>query len=755
MLISLRPLLLSSVLLLSFGLAGVASGDDGDPSERVLRLNHATGDVSYSPAGEDEWTRAPRNRPLVRGDRLWTDHDTHAELQVGSATIRLGESTSFEILDLDDRIAQVQVTQGTISLRVPRLERGEIYELATPTLAFAIDRPGRYRIDVDPHDDRTTIVVWEGAGEAYGANRTFEVGAGETVRFFGADLRDYEVHGLPRADAFDRYDLERNQRLDRSLSLRYVGPDLVGYADLDDYGSWRPVRDHGAVWFPSRVDAGWAPYRDGHWVWQEPWGWTWVDDAPWGFAPSHYGRWIHLSGNWGWVPGPRHERPVYAPALVAFVGGSGWSLSLNLGGGTPIGWFPLGPREVYVPSYRASRDYFARINVTNTVINQTTINNTYIHYVGDTINVTQVNYVNRSVEGAVTAVPNEVFVNARPVRQAAIRVDHKALARGEVTRLAPIAPSARSVRGAEVAAKSRPPREVLERPVLARHAPPPRPRPFTARERQLQQRPGRPSAIHDLAPAAERDDKRPHGRQNVRVIDRQGNAEPLRKAGSRGGDEGRTPGKEPSAQPRPLERSPAPANRSEGRLDDRRRVADPHGDGARTEQRGREPQEAEGQRQDQQRLQQRPAAVEQQPAAGRADRQRQETPRQPESPSDVPQGADRQRQDKSQPAAQRTRQVETNERVDPRHLGEQRQQIEARQQRQDPEQSRRGLPPGSNRVVDPDAPAQDPEQTKTEAIDPDAREPGPADAADAAERRRRRAPVPDPALPDDPRWMGH
>jgi len=35
----------------------------------------------------------------------------------------------------------------------------------------------------------------------------------------------------------------------------------------------------------------WAPYREGHWAWIEPWGWTWVDDASFGFVTSHYGRW--------------------------------------------------------------------------------------------------------------------------------------------------------------------------------------------------------------------------------------------------------------------------------------------------------------------------------------------------------------------------------------------------------------------------------------------------------------------------------
>ncbi len=72
----------------------------------------------------------------------------------------------------------------------------------------------------------------------------------------------------------------------------------------------------------AEVPAGWAPYRNGHWAWIDPWGWTWVDDAPWGFAPFHYGRWTVVDDRWGWVPGPVRQRAVYAPALVAFIGGA-------------------------------------------------------------------------------------------------------------------------------------------------------------------------------------------------------------------------------------------------------------------------------------------------------------------------------------------------------------------------------------------------------------------------------------------------
>ena len=169
--------------------------------------------------------------------------------------------------------------------------------------------------------------------------------------------------------------------------------------------------DYGPVWVPTGVAVGWAPYRFGHWVWIAPWGWTWVEDEPWGFAPFHYGRWVSVGGVWGWVPGPVAVRPVYAPALVAWVGGTpGFSFSVSIGAGGGIGWFPLGPREVFVPGYRVSDAYVTRVNVTNTVVERTTVINVYHN------NVTNITYVNQRVNGGVTVVSHDTFVNARPVR---------------------------------------------------------------------------------------------------------------------------------------------------------------------------------------------------------------------------------------------------------------------------------------------------------------------------------------------------
>jgi hypothetical protein len=512
-----------------------------DPPGRVARLSNMYGSVSYSPGGEDAWSGALRNRPVIRGDRLWTDRDGRAELQFGGGTMRMSHDTSFEILELDDRTMQMQVSQGTVDLRLRRVSTGHAYEIDTPTLAFVATRRGRYRVEVDPDGQSTTVVVFEGEGTAFGDDAHFPLHGGDAVVFYDADLRDYEQIDVPRLDAFDRYVNDRDRRWERSVSARYVGADVIGYADLDDYGDWGTHDDYGAVWYPRRVGAGWAPYREGHWAWQEPWGWTWVDDQPWGFAPSHYGRWAFISSRWGWIPGPRNQRAVYAPALVAFIGGR--NFSIGVGGGSPIGWFPLGPREVYVPPYRASEAYFTRVNVTNTVVNVTTITNVYNNYASGATSLAPIVYANRSIPGALTAVPVDAFVNARSVQQAAIRIDGATSARGELLRRAAFAPSARSVTGAAPAATGRPAQQVSERRVVARLAPPPELAPFAERQRDLRRNPGQ---------AAQRALTR--GRDAVHVVGAQTGAVNVRETvtersarGERGVPQGRALEREPDA----------------------------------------------------------------------------------------------------------------------------------------------------------------------------------------------------------------
>jgi len=458
-----------------------------DPPARVARLGYAAGAVSFSAAGENEWVQARLNRPLARGDRLWTDADGRAEVQAGGAMVRMGADTSLTLINLDDRIAQLQLTQGTLHVTVRYLERSQVVEVNTPQLAFTLRRPGRYRISVNPEGDATDIVVRKGQGEAYGTGSAYLVDARQPYRFRGTGLRDYQYLNAPVPDAFERWAGQRDRRLNNSKSARYVSRDVVGYQDLDANGSWRNDPAHGNVWIPNRMPTGWTPYRDGHWAWIDPWGWSWVDDAPWGYAVSHYGRWANMGGTWGWVPGPVRAPAVYAPAQVAFVGGDNFRLNVASALVGAVAWFALAPREVYSPPYQASREYMDRINRSNTVINNTTVTNT-------TTNVTNINtvvYANQSIPGAVVAVPATVFVQSQPVARASVPVSREQLANQPVSDRAAVVPIQRSVHGAAGAA-SKPSTRALEREVVARTAPPPAHVGFAAQLAQLAQQPGKP-----------------------------------------------------------------------------------------------------------------------------------------------------------------------------------------------------------------------------------------------------------------------
>jgi hypothetical protein len=72
-----------------------------------------------------------------------------------------------------------------------------------------------------------------------------------------------------------------------------------------------------------------------------------------------------IGENWGWVPGAFEPSPVYAPALVAFLGGSGVGLFAPGAVGPQVGWIPLGPGEAYWPSYTADPSYIRRLNQAN------------------------------------------------------------------------------------------------------------------------------------------------------------------------------------------------------------------------------------------------------------------------------------------------------------------------------------------------------------------------------------------------------
>src|SRR5258706_3251784 len=484
-----------------------------DPPGRVARMNLAQGSVSFQPGGEGDWVDAVPNRPMTTGDNLWTDRNPRAELHVGSTAIRLSGETSLTFLDLDDHATQLRLAQGSLVLNVRHLDDDDTVEVDTPNLSFQVQHNGEYRIDVDPDGRATVVDVFHGRGEALGGGHNYTIVANQHATFRGGATGDqndgpldYEIDRLPSNDEFDNWCLDRDRREDRSESASYVSREMTGYEDLDDYGRWDYDATYGHVWVPTRVDAGWAPYREGHWAFVAPWGWTWVDDAPWGFAPFHYGRWCRVRETWAWIPGPVLVRPVYAPALVAFVGGGGFHVSVGFGGGGGVAWFPLGPGEVFVPASHVSHNYVNQVNVTNTVVNVTKVTNVYnttvIHNNTTVVNnnVTRIVYVNQRAPNAVTAVSRDTFVNARPVARNVVQVSQRDIEQAPVTRVTGVEPVQTSVLGSGRVTRFAPPAAVATRQVVAQRPPAPPTVPFAQRRDPLVAQPTRPMPPHQLPP---------------------------------------------------------------------------------------------------------------------------------------------------------------------------------------------------------------------------------------------------------------
>ena len=390
-----------------------ATASEIDPPGRVGRISEMTGQVwLYSPSA-GEWLEAVRNRPITGGDRLATEGAARAELRIGSTTVRLDSGTELEVLRIDDSRIELQLHNGSMTAHLRNREAVEEFEVRTEEGRFRAQRPGRYRID--RIDDTSHLTVNNGSALYEGPGSALTVNSGQRAEFWidRANVAQYTLTE-PKRDAFAAWNGVRDRSDDRNASTRYVSPEMTGVEDLDRHGRWEQSDEYGALWIPRGVAVGWAPYSTGHWVWISPWGWTWVDDAPWGFAPFHYGRWVYYRSNWCWTPGTRVYRPVYAPALVAWVGGPRVSVSVSIGGPV-VGWFPLAPREAYVPSYRVSPRYAREVNYSHAP----QIASVTQHIGNPQAAPEPRDFSNRKFAHAVTVVPSSVFTQRQPVGPAA------------------------------------------------------------------------------------------------------------------------------------------------------------------------------------------------------------------------------------------------------------------------------------------------------------------------------------------------
>ncbi len=365
--------------LVGTGAAAQMADAATDPPARVGTLTYLSGPVQLIDMRDGSSQQATLNWPITSDLRLSTGRLGRAEVRIGSLALRADDETDVEFTRVDDEAIQFTVLRGSIALNVANRDLVRQLDLLTPRERIVIEDIGRYRIDVDRAPAATSVTAFGGQARILAGRLIFTVAAGQRGDVEAAPVTSFRL-STPAPDTFDDWVASRERYDSAPRSAQYVSPEMTGMDALDHYGTWDTVDAYGPVWFPSDVPAGWAPYRYGRWAYVAPWGWTWIDEAPWGFAPFHYGRWMIVRGVWGWVPGVYTRHPVYAPALVAWIGTPGVGVSIGIG--APIGWFPLGPHEVFIPPYRCTRHYVNFVNSPNVVnITNITVINPPGHFV--------------------------------------------------------------------------------------------------------------------------------------------------------------------------------------------------------------------------------------------------------------------------------------------------------------------------------------------------------------------------------------
>ena len=419
-----RSLLLPGMAMAVMTVMQAHGQQAGDPPAEVARVSVLLGNVSVEPASVDQFSAAIVNDALTTGDRLYTDVGANVELGTGQVAVRLGQQTDLTITAMTDALQQFGLAQGSVHLRSFALTPGTAVELDTPNVAVTVLQPGDVRVDVDPDGGATTVELLSGQVQVDGNGFQQVLQEGQRMRLEGSNPISMQAMDAAVPDGLDRFSNDRDAAYQTGVQGEdtYVNPATIGAEDLNGNGDWETDPDVGAVWYPTGVAVGWVPYSCGNWTWIAPWGWTWVGCEPWGFAPFHYGRWEHRGNRWGWIPGAPVVRPIYSPAMVAFVGGPGVTA-----------WFALGPHDTYVPWYHASPLYQNRVNVSNqydrnvgevrAIYNQPTLAGVYA-------SGAEHGYVNRPL--ATVAVTQASFAAGRPVSGPGARVSAEVVANAPV-----------------------------------------------------------------------------------------------------------------------------------------------------------------------------------------------------------------------------------------------------------------------------------------------------------------------------------
>ena len=473
---TMRNALKTFLLLAAFGVLVPGGSQAADSPEGDLtaightpaRLSLADGRVSFWRPGAPDWAQAAVNTPVAPGDQLATGSPGSLELQIGPrGFIRAGGDSYLGLSSHEPDFLQIKLTAGTAFVDLRGLDPGETVEVDTPNAAISIGQVGYYRIEVT--GERTAIIARRGgrATVTPASGGTVDLMPSEEVVVEGLAAPQLASYAAPPRDVWDRWNYARTDALLHATSARYVSPGTYGVDELDRYGTWRTVPEYGAIWVPTSVPADWVPYSSGSWIADPVYGWTWVSSMPWGWAPFHYGRWVHAGGYWAWAPGPVVTQPVYAPALVAFLGTPG--IGVSVGAGQPlVGWVALGWGEPCLPWWGPASfvhrpwwgGWAGPHVVNNVVVTQATV----VHE--QQISV----YRNAAVQNAVVAVDHQHFGRGPITDVRARQVDVRSLQ--PLRAGVPVQPTAASLVPSRTRG-GRPPDELLRRPVIATRAPQP------------------------------------------------------------------------------------------------------------------------------------------------------------------------------------------------------------------------------------------------------------------------------------------
>jgi hypothetical protein len=421
---------LAKSLLLLILLLAVPALAQVEPPARVGRVSLVSGTLAFFGPGDSDWSAAKVNLPVAARAWLATDLHSRAELRIGTDSIDLSNATQLNFAELRDKVMQIALAQGRINLHLRRLKQDETVEIDVGRGGVWLLRPGVYDVDIGGPDQPTRVAVFEGSARFVGGGIDTLVNAGDVLVLTGSDTLSAAVERAA-PDEFVRWCRSHDYDEKRLAAAHHVSPAMTGFEELDSYGEWATIPTYGEVWFPTSAPRDWAPYREGRWVWVEPWGWNWVDDEPWGFAPGHYGRWARVDDRWAWVPGELVPEPVYAPALVAFIPPPAIEVSVPADAGSPVGWFPLAPGEVYWPAYSRDANYIRSVNITN--VNITKINTIIAAQPATADPPAQVVNQQFANRAAATVVPARVLVRSDRVAPAAMAVAPHVLQQASVS----------------------------------------------------------------------------------------------------------------------------------------------------------------------------------------------------------------------------------------------------------------------------------------------------------------------------------